>query len=309
MRVNIAAAPAPPGIGENGAVDADSPASRTAFGTAVFRAAHQLLDGGAVFPDPLAVRIVGEPEDDLRALDVDRRLRLFVCARARYAEEVLAAAVPHGLDQLVVLGAGLDTFAYRNPYPGLRVVELDHPATQAWKKERLAAAGIAIPGSVAHVPTDFEHDDLARVLDGCIDTGRAVLFWWLGVTPYLTVPAITATLTSLAALPHSAVVLDHAARDPRASLLTRAWEAQRDARLAQVGEPWVSRISPAELAELGARCGFDDVHLEDEAAVVRRALGRGRAREPRVTHLALMTRGWWPDGSPGPPRRESQPRV
>jgi methyltransferase (TIGR00027 family) len=306
MRVNIAVAPGSPGIGENGPVDADSPASRTALATARFRAAHQLLDGGRVLPDPLAVRIVGEPEDVLRALDVDRRLRLFVCARARYAEEVLAAAVPHGLDQLVVLGAGLDTFAYRSPYPGLRVVEIDHPATQAWKRERLAAVGIAVPGTVTHVSTDFEHDDLAGILAGCIDVGRAVLFWWLGVTPYLTLPATTGTLTTLAALPHTAVVLDHVAADPHASVLTAVWEAQRAAQVAAVGEPWITKISPEDLVRLGERCGFDSVHLEDEAAVIRRALGRGRAREPRVTHLALMTTGWWPDGSPGP---QAQPRV
>jgi methyltransferase (TIGR00027 family) len=279
-------------------VDADSPASRTALATARFRATHQLLEGGSVLRDPLAVRIVGESEDDLRAFDVDRRLRLFVCARARYAEEVLAAAVPQGLDQLVVLGAGLDTFAYRNPYPGLRVVEVDHAATQAWKRERLSAAAIAVPDTMSFVSTDFEHDDLAEVLAGCVEVSRPVLFWWLGVTPYLTVEAITATLSTLAALPHCAVVLDHQAPDPRASLFARAWESQLAARVAEVGEPWITKMSGEEVARLGARCGFDRVHLEDEAAVVRRALGRGRAREPRVTHLALMTRGWWADGSP-----------
>jgi methyltransferase (TIGR00027 family) len=306
MRVNIAA-PAPAlDIDEDDSMHADSPASRTALATARFRAVHQLLEGGAVLNDPLAVRIVGEPEDVLRALDLDRRLRLFVCARARYAEEVLASAVPQGLDQLVVLGAGLDTFAYRNPYPGLRVVEIDHPATQAWKRERLAAAGIEIPDTVSHVSTDFERDDLAEVLAGSVDTSRPVLVWWLGVTPYLTLEAITATLTSVAALPHGAVVLDHSAPDPRASFLSRTWEAQRAALVAEVGEPWITRISPADVARLGERCGFDHVHLEDEAAVVRRALRRGRAREPRVTHLALMTRGWWPEASPGP---VAQPRA
>ncbi|WP_191907865.1 class I SAM-dependent methyltransferase [Nocardioides cynanchi] len=284
-------------------MDADSPASLTALATARFRATHQLLEGGSVLRDPLAVRIVGEPEDDLRALDVDRRLRLLVCARSRYAEEVLAAAVPRGLDQLVVLGAGLDTFAYRNPYPGLRVVEIDHPATQAWKLERLSAAGIAVPDTVSHVSTQFEQDDLGEVLAGCVDVSRPVLVWWLGVTPYLTLDAITATLGTLAGLPHCAVVLDHLAQDPRASVFARAWEKQRAARVAAVGEPWITSLSGEELARLGERCGFDGVHLEDEAAVVRRALGRGRgrgpAREPRVTHLALLTKGWWPDGSPG----------
>jgi len=283
-------------------VDVDSPASRTALATARYRAVHQVRDGGRVLHDPLAVRILGERLDDLQALNVDRRMQLFVCARARYAEEVLAAAVPHGLDQLVVLGAGLDTFAYRNPYPALRVVEIDHPATQAWKLERLAAAGITVPPSVTHTPVDFERDDLSTVLGAAIDPRRPVLFWWLGVTPYLTLDAITDTLTALAALPRTAVVLDHAAPDPHASALTRAWEAQRAARVAAVGEPWVTRIAPEDLAALGLRCGFELVHHEDEAELLRRVLRHSRPRVRRVTHLALMTRGWWADGGAAQPR-------
>jgi methyltransferase (TIGR00027 family) len=278
-------------------VETDSPASRTALATARYRAVHQVNDGGRVLHDPLAVRILGERTEDLQATNVDRRMQLFVCARARYAEEVLAAAVPHGLDQLVVLGAGLDTFAYRNPYPGLRVVEIDHPATQAWKLERLADAGITVPATATHVRVDFERDDLATVLADSVDVRRPALFWWLGVTPYLTLEAITGTLTTLAALPRTAVVLDHAASDPHASALTRTWEAQRAARAAAVGEPWVTRLSPDDLTALGLRCGFEHVHHEDEAGLLRRVLRHGLPRVQRVTHLALMTKGWWADGA------------
>jgi methyltransferase (TIGR00027 family) len=283
-------------------VDTDSPASRTALATARYRAVHQVTDGGRVLHDPLAVRLLGEPVEDLQALSVDRRMQLFVCARARYAEEVLASAAAQGLDQLVVLGAGLDTFAYRNPYPGLRVVEIDHPATQAWKLERLVHAEIAVPASVTHAPVDFERDDLATVLADAVDPRRPVLFWWLGVTPYLTLDAITGTLTTLAARAHTAVVLDHAAPDPHASALTRAWEAQRAARVAAVGEPWVTRITPDDLAAVGLRCGFEQVHHEDEAELLRRVLGHDRPPVQRVTHLALMTRGWWADDGVAQPR-------
>ena len=282
-------------------MDVDSPPSRTALATARYRAVHQVRDGGRVLHDPLAVQILGAPTDDLQSANVDRRMQLFVCARARYAEEVLAAAVPHGMDQLVVLGAGLDTFGYRNPYPALRVVEIDHPATQSWKLQRLADAGISVPPSVTHTPVDLERDDLATVLADAVDPRRPVLFWWLGVTPYLTLEAIIATLTTLAVLPHTAVVLDHAAPDPHASAPTRAWEAQRAARAAAVGEPWVTRLAPEELAALGLRCGFELVHHEDEAELLRRVLGHGRPRVQRVTHLALMTRGWW-DGGVAQPR-------
>jgi methyltransferase (TIGR00027 family) len=255
------------------------------------------VDGASIFADPLAVPILGEPANELRVHETDWRMRFFVCARQRYAEDVLADAVARGVDQLVVLGAGLDTFGHRSPYVGLRVVELDHPATQRWKRERLVAASIPTPDSVTHAPIDFERDQLSEVLPRHVDADRPVLFWWLGVTPYLTVEAVTATLTTLGSLPHSAVVLDHRAPDPDAGPEARAWRARREQRVAAVGEPWISQFAPDALATLLERCGFEHVHLEDEVALIRRILGRPQAgpdADRRVTHLALATTGWPP---------------
>jgi methyltransferase (TIGR00027 family) len=253
-----------------------------------------VVDGGSVFRDPLAVGILGLPDAELRAHAHDWRMRFFICARQRYAEDVLADAVALGVDQLVVLGAGLDTFGYRNPYPRLRVVELDHPATQAWKRERLSAAEVGVPDRVTHAPIDFERDSLDEVLGSVVDATRPVLFWWLGVTPYLTLEAITATLSSLARLPHSAVVLDHGAPNPDASDEARAWARARADRVAALGEPWISRFVPDDLARLLVECGFEHAHLEDEVALVRRLLDRPDPSEAerRVTHLALATTGW-----------------
>jgi methyltransferase (TIGR00027 family) len=116
--------------------------SRTAWGAARHRAAHQLLEGGRVFSDPLAIRILGEdPEEVVReAAEPSRRaMRSFIAARTRFAEDALARAVQGGVEQLVILGAGLDTFAYRSPFrERLRVFEVDYPATQEWKRQRLA---------------------------------------------------------------------------------------------------------------------------------------------------------------------------
>ncbi|MFB9235471.1 SAM-dependent methyltransferase [Plantactinospora siamensis] len=142
--------------------------SRTAFSAASHLAEHQVVDGGRIFHDPLAVPILGVPPDELRerwqgAGRGRRLMALFIAVRSRFAEDALAAAVDAGTRQLVVLGAGLDTFAYRNPHAGagLRVLEVDHPATQAWKRDRLADAGIAVPPTLTFVPVDFERDVLA----------------------------------------------------------------------------------------------------------------------------------------------------
>jgi len=104
--------------------------SRTAFRVAMRRAAHQVFDDPKVLDDPLAVPILGPVE-----LDADRSyVRAFMAARSRFAEDHIAEAVRKGVQQCVILGAGLDTFAYRNPFPELRVMEVDHPATQDWKR-------------------------------------------------------------------------------------------------------------------------------------------------------------------------------
>jgi methyltransferase (TIGR00027 family) len=169
--------------------------SRTAHRVAIRRAAHQLFDQPKVLDDPLAVPIIGaEAAEKLCASPRERKhpfaraFRAFMVARSRYAEDQLAKAVEQDVAQYVVLGAGLDTFACRNPdSTNLRVFEVDHPATQAWKLERLQAAGIAIPQSLKFVPVDFERQTLAAGLEqGGFDSGSPAFFSWLGVTPYLT---------------------------------------------------------------------------------------------------------------------------
>ena len=284
-------------------MDADSPASRTALGAARHRAVHQLLEGGSILDDPFAVRVTGDAPDDLMARARqrgDHRMRWFVCARSRFAEQVLADAVAAGVDQLVVLGAGLDTFAYRNPYVGLHVVEVDHPATQAWKLERLEDAAIAVPSVVDHVAVDFERQDLLELLGGTVALDRPVLFWWLGVTPYLTGPAVETTLGLLGSLPSSAVVLDHATPLDDTAEPTALMRRRRDA-VARLGEPWVSAYAYPELAEVVRRSGFTEVRPEDEGATIRRCLGLtppDSQAPPRPSHLVLATRGWPPSGQP-----------
>jgi methyltransferase (TIGR00027 family) len=143
--------------------------SRTARVAAAHRAAHQVLEQGRIFADPLAVRILGE---DTEALVHDalqhphkRAMRLFIAVRTRFAEDALTVAAAHGVRQLVVLGAGLDTYAYRNALGDrLRIFEVDHPATQAWKRERLAAAAIPLPPCAHLCSGGFRVRDLGERL-------------------------------------------------------------------------------------------------------------------------------------------------
>src|SRR5438874_2805580 len=145
--------------------------SATAHRVAMRRAAHQILDRPRVLDDPIALRIVGPRAEAAIRADprrcqsrLGRLLRSFLVARSRVAEDALTMAVAAGVRQYVVLGAGLDTFAYRNPYPALRVFEVDNPATQAWKRRRLADAQIAVPDDVTFVALDFASESLPAAL-------------------------------------------------------------------------------------------------------------------------------------------------
>jgi methyltransferase (TIGR00027 family) len=172
--------------------------SRTALKVALQRAAHQVLDHGSILYDPFAMKILREDEKDVLQLASGHPLasigRLFTAARSRIAEDALSRAVEGGNRQVVVLGAGLDTFALRNPHGAreIRIYEVDHPATQAWKRLRLAEAQIALPPWLVFVPVDFERDDLGETLAGAgFQQNSPAFFTSLGVVPYLTLDAIT----------------------------------------------------------------------------------------------------------------------
>jgi methyltransferase (TIGR00027 family) len=238
------------------------------------RAAHQLLDDPKVFDDPIALRIIGK--ESALALQTDPHqfettplspyLRAFMAARSRYAEDELAVAVRRGIRQYVILGAGLDTFAYRNPYPEgvLHVFEVDHPATQAWKQARLEEIGIPIPADLTFAPVDFATQTLAEGLRGAgYDPGKCTFFSWLGVTEYLMSEAVMATLRFFASAPEgSGVVFDYMISP---SLLTPAQRTAFDAlasRVASAGEPWQAFFDPGPLMRGLQSMGFR--YVEDK---------------------------------------------
>jgi methyltransferase (TIGR00027 family) len=239
--------------------------SRTAQRAAAHCAVHQLLEQGRIFHDPLAVRILGEDPRALEAQAVanpaQRGMRLFIAARTRFAETAVAAGAKRGVGQLVVLGAGLDTFAYRNPHPGLRVFEVDHPATQAWKRQRLAEAGIAAPESLTFAPVDFERVSLAEGLAAAgFDAAQPAIFTWMGVVPYLTEPAVFATLGFIAGLAKgSEVVFTYS--DPPGAMPAQAAIAhgRRAARVAALGEPWLTFFTSQTLHPRLRALGFGEI--------------------------------------------------
>lgn len=243
--------------------------SRTALGAAGLRAAHQVLDGAAIFVDSLALRILGADADDLmreakaEADPFRQRLRWFIAIRSRIAEDALTAAVKRGVRQLVVLGAGLDTYAYRAPHSqDLRIFEVDHPATQAWKRQRLAEVDIPLPPALTFVPVDFERETLAEGLAAAgFDSTQQTFFTWLGVVPYLTDEAVFSTLGFIGSLPGGAhVAFDYV--NPTASITEPGRRAAHEAlaaRVAAAGENIRSHFDSDALQVRLKALGFREV--------------------------------------------------
>jgi methyltransferase (TIGR00027 family) len=185
-----------------------------------------------------------------------------MAARSRFAEDELAQAVARGTWQYVVLGAGLDTFACRNPFGSrLRVFEVDFPATQDWKRGQLARAGIVPPPSVSFVPVDFEHQ---TAFDGLVaaglDRSAPAFFSWLGVTMYLSTETVLSVLETIASMPAGGgVVFDYAVDPGLLGFVQRRVFEEFARRVASIGEPWTAFFSPAVLESEMRRIGFREV--------------------------------------------------
>lgn len=267
------------------------------MGAAAHRAAHQLLEGGRILSDPLALPILGAPieslQDESRQETFSRALRLFIALRSRFAEDAVAEHAARGLRQLVILGAGLDTYAYRSPFgKTLRFFEVDHPATQEWKRQRLAAAGITIPEALCFAPVDFERETLA---DGLAAAGfnpdLPTFFTWLGVVPYLTDAAVFGTLAYVAGLSGGAqVIFDYA--NPRTDGDPgRAGHEALSARVASIGEAFESFFETDVLTARLLAMGFTNIEDWGPAQIAARfAPGRVAARSNRGGHILRASR-------------------
>jgi len=271
--------------------------SRTADRVAERRAAHQVRDRPLVLDDPIALRVIRpEVAHELRTNPPTREssllgpyLRAFFVVRSRFAEDELAMAVARGVRQYVVLGAGFDTFAYRNPFPDVRVFEVDHPATQATKRQRLADSGVGIPSSLTFVPIDFTTMKLEDALPAAgFDASAPAFFSWLGVVPYLEQPSIDATFAFIASLPAgSAVVFDYAVPPESLRWTSRLIFNQMAKRVAAVGEPWKTFFDPHTLLAHLRHLGFSAA--EDFGAdVLNRRYFAGRTDKLKIGGMGHM---------------------
>jgi methyltransferase (TIGR00027 family) len=278
--------------------------SATALRVAQRRAAHQVVDSPLVFEDPLALRILGEEsaeavrrQPDLRGQTrIGRALRAFLAARSRFAEDALAAALERGVGQYVILGAGLDTSGFRDPVVsrGIRVFEVDHPATQGWKRGLLARAAIPVPDALSFVPLDFETQTLPEALRlGGFDAAQPAFLSWLGVVPYLRSESVTATLAFVASLPEkSTVVFDYGIPPSSLGFFERMAFAHLAGRVAAAGEPWRGFFEPATLRAQLRELGFREIEdLDPDAINERYFAGRtDRFRVGKLGHFARAER-------------------
>lgn len=237
--------------------------SQTARRAAAYRAIHQILEGGAIFKDPFASRILDEQTaislNEMAADESLRPMRLFIAARSRFSEDTMANCVARGVRQVVVLGAGLDTFSLRNPFInlGVCVFEVDYAATQVWKRERIKAAGLIEPQSLIFAPIDFERECLSECLTRVgFRLNQPAFFQWLGVVPYLTKEAVSSTLKFVSKVPQAVMVFDYAEPFQNYPAERRANVIAVAERAAARGEPWLSLFDPAELLELLRGAGF-----------------------------------------------------
>jgi methyltransferase (TIGR00027 family) len=250
--------------------------SRTALMIARQRAAHQVLDHGSILFDPFALKILLEDEKNVLQFANAHPLasigRLITAARSRIAEDALAKAVARGVLQVVILGAGLDTFALRNPHGArpIRIYEVDHPATQEWKRQRLAEAQIALPPWLVLVPVDFERDDVGEKLAAAgFQRNSPAFFTWLGVVPYLTQDAIDRTLDYIRSIQSSEVVFDYVEAPEAFSEELRPLVTERTEQLKKIDERWVSRFEPAGMAAIlrsHGFCAIEDINFQQIAS-------------------------------------------
>jgi methyltransferase (TIGR00027 family) len=251
----------------------------TAVRVALWRALHVEVDAPPhVFEDEVGLRLAAPDDGWRRRPDMSpftRPFRASIVARARFVEDLVAERAARGVAQYVILGAGLDTFAQRQPELASRltVFEIDRPGPQAWKRRRLIDLGFGVPSFLRLVPVDFEAGDAwwERLAAAGFDSGRPAVVASTGVSMYLTRDAIAATLRQVAALaPGSTLAMSFMLPIAMADPEVRPGIERAVARARASGTPFISFFTPAEMLALAREAGFRDVQHVSAAALAQR---------------------------------------
>ncbi len=279
----------------------DGQPSHSALTAAAARAAHLTVDGEPrIFADTLAATMLGDRSEELLSYHrlhgrhpVLSGARAQVVCRSRYTEDVLTSRISRGVTQYVILGAGLDSFPYRSGLASrVHVFEVDHPATQDWKRRALATAGIPVPRGVTFVPLDLGAGSLGEQLRHYgLDASAPALVAWLGVTMYLTPDVIVATLSDVGAIASGTELIADYLLPPR--LRDEAGMVYAElvaAASAERGEPWLSAFAPDEIGSLMRASGFGQVrHVEQRDAIPASLWDRPDSLEP--AQLSVLAHG------------------
>ncbi len=273
----------------------ENQASFSAMTTAYIRAYHSMNDTLKIFDDFLAYRLIPQEvrelieqgltkekqfNDSERTAPISDQTTTFaslmkatnVLSRARYTEDTLEKVVKQGVKQYVILGAGMDTFAFRRPelMERLEVFEVDHPATQNFKLLRLADLEWEHPAGLHFLPIDFTKENLATALtrSSSYDPKVKSFFSWLGVTMYLTREEVFATLRSIAdiAPSGSAVVFDYFDTDAFIPEKSSSEMQKKQEVFNNLGEKMITGFNPSTLAEDIASIGlslYENLSPED----------------------------------------------
>ncbi|HKS61540.1 MAG TPA: SAM-dependent methyltransferase [Xanthobacteraceae bacterium] len=266
--------------------------SRTLLGPAILRAAHQLFDTPRIFDDPIAVGLVPEASEEAIRSRTDEHqteesvlLRSLFALRSRFAEDRLRDAAGRGVRQYVIVGAGLDTFPWRQPAhaQGMNIFLADHGTSLDWTRARFRERGLGAPSNLMFVSLDLEQDNVGATLAGHgFDRDAAAFFSVLGVTQYLERRSVEALLGCVASLDAgSEIVFTFVPRDDELEGPDRAFATASANRTVQLGEPWKTRFGAAELATILRRSGFTGIiHLTPDLA--RQIYFTGRQDELRA---------------------------
>jgi methyltransferase (TIGR00027 family) len=252
----------------------------TAVRVALWRAMHVHVDPPPhVIDDEIGLKLVAPDDDWRRRPDMDpqftRPFRASIVARARFIEDLVVEQARHGVDQYVILGAGLDTFAQRRSAIAsrLRVFEVDQPGPQAWKRDRLIELGYGIPEWLRLVPVNFEAGDSwrERLAEAGFDASRPAIVASTGISMYLTKDAIAATLRQVAALASRSTLamtfllpLELADFEVRPGLELAAKGARAS------GTPFISFFTPPEILTVASEAGFREVRHVSADTLTRR---------------------------------------